>query len=116
MSRKFRRTVASTLALAMMAGTVGVMPELQFSSVVQAADAGATVSVNLTDASKTTFKPGDTFSVTCDVTDNADGFSALNAYVTYNKKALSLEKWEYATEFDFPVASAQLFDPINLIY
>ena len=111
MSRKFRRTVASTLALAMMAGTVGVMPELQFSSVVQAADAGATVSVNLTDASKTTFKPGDTFSVTCDVTDNADGFSALNAYVTYNKKALSLEKWEYATTDEDDQIHQNINDP-----
>ena len=111
MSRKFRRTVASTLALAMMAGTVGVMPELQFSSVVQAADAGATVSVNLTDSSKTTFKPGDTFSVTCDVTDNADGFSALNAYVTYNKKALSLEKWEYATTDEDDQIHQNINDP-----
>ncbi|MBR6835735.1 MAG: hypothetical protein IKM72_07000, partial [Oscillospiraceae bacterium] len=111
MSRKFRRTVASTLALAMMAGTVGVMPELQFSSVVQAADAGATVSVNLTDSSKTTFKPGDTFSVTCDVTDNADGFSALNAYVTYNKKALSIEKWEYATTDEDDELHQNINDP-----
>ena len=111
MSRKFRRTVASTLALAMMAGTVGVMPELQFSSVVQAADAGATVSVNLTDSSKTTFKPGDTFSVTCDVTDNAEGFSALNAYVTYNKKALSIEKWEYATTDEDDELHQNINDP-----
>ena len=111
MSRKFKRTVASTLALAMMAGTVGVMPELQFSSVVQAADAGATVSVNLTDSSKTTFKPGDTFSVTCDVTDNADGFSALNAYVTYNKKALSIEKWEYATTDEDDELHQNINDP-----
>ena len=111
MSRKFRRTVASTLALAMMAGTVGVMPELQFSSVVQAADAGATVSVNLTDSSKTTFKPGDTFSVTCDVTDNAEGFSALNAYVTYNKKAFSIEKWEYATTDEDDALHQNINDP-----
>ncbi len=111
MSRKFRRTVASTLALAMMTGTVGVMPELQFSSVVQAADAGATVSVNLTDSSKTTFKPGDTFSVTCDVTDNAEGFSALNAYVTYNKKALSIEKWEYATTDEDDALHQNINDP-----
>jgi hypothetical protein len=111
LSRKFRRTVASTLALAMMAGTVGVMPELPFSSVVQAADAGATVSVNLTDSSKTTFKPGDTFSVTCDVTDNAEGFSALNAYVTYNKKALSIEKWEYATTDEDDELHQNINDP-----
>jgi hypothetical protein len=82
----------------MMTGTVGIIPELPFASVVQAADTGATVSVNLADSSKKSFQPGDTFTVTCDVTDNADGFSALNAYVTYNKKAFSIEKWEYGTD------------------
>ncbi len=108
MSRKFKRTVASTLALAMMAGTVSAMPELQFSSVVQAADTGATVTVN---SEKTTFKPGDTFTVTCDVTDNAEGFSALVAWVTYNKKALELVKWEYGTTDEEDELHSNMSDP-----
>ena len=37
MSRKIRKAVASTLALAMMAGNAGVMPVLQNAVVIQAA-------------------------------------------------------------------------------
>ncbi len=94
MSRKIKRTVASTLALAMMAGSVNAMPSVQFSSIVQAADAGATVSVKLADASQTTVKPGDTVKVITEVTNNNDGFCALVAWLSYNKKAFQFVSWE----------------------
>ena len=97
MSRKFRKTVASTLALAMMAGSISSMPAVQLSSIVQAAVTGATVTVN---SETKTVKPGDTFTVTCDVTDNAEGFNALLAWLTYNQKAFEMVKWENGARDD----------------
>ena len=45
MSRKLKKIVASTLAVAMMAGTASNMPFYQYSA-VQAAEAGATGSIS----------------------------------------------------------------------
>ncbi|MBE6853312.1 MAG: hypothetical protein E7505_07520, partial [Ruminococcus sp.] len=89
MSRKFRKAVASTLALAMLAGTASSMPSIQY-SIVQAAETGATLTVN----APKTVKPGEEFSVTVDITNNADGFSGLIAWLNYDKSAFELVEWE----------------------
>jgi hypothetical protein len=89
-SRKFRKAVASTLALAMLAGTASSMPSIQYSSIVQAAETGATLTVN----APKTVKPGEEFSVTVDITNNAGGFSGLIAWLNYDMSAFELVDWE----------------------
>ena len=88
MSRKIRKAVASTLALAMMAGNVSSMPAGQLASIVQAAEAGATVSVK----APTEVKAGETFTVECNISDNADGFTALVAWINFNKDVFEKTK------------------------
>jgi len=114
-SRKIKRTVASTLALAMMAGNVSSMPAVQFSTVVQVnAAAGATVSVKMADAGQsTTVKPGDEFTVLCDVTDNADGFSALVAWLSYNQDAFEMTSWNYASDNKRDPVRKNMADPTD---
>ena len=89
MSRKLKKIVASTLAVAMMAGTVGNLPFYQ-SSVVQAAEAGATVSIS----KNLVANPGEEFTFTVDVTDNADGYSCLVAWLDIDTRYFEVVDWQ----------------------
>ena len=89
MSRKIRKVVASTLALAMMTGTAGSFPAGQF-AIINAATAEQAVSTSSVagglagptiDAGTYEVKAGDTFKVKLKATGNTDGFNALNSWL-----------------------------------
>ncbi|WP_044974951.1 cohesin domain-containing protein [Ruminococcus sp. HUN007] len=89
MSRKIRKVVASTLALAMMTGTAANFPAGQF-AVLNAATAEQAVSTSnvagglagpTIDAGTYEVKAGETFKVKIKATGNTDGFNALNTWL-----------------------------------
>ena len=90
MSRKIRKVVASTLALAMMTGTAANFPAGQFTAIINAATAEQAVSTSnvagglagpTIDAGTYEVKAGDTFKVKLKATGNTDGFNALNSWL-----------------------------------
>ena len=95
MSRKIRKAVASTLAIAMMAGNFSSMPALNLSSVVQAAEEGVTVTAV---PSTSTVKPGDEFTVALNVTNNASGFHGLIAWLNFNNEVFEFKSAAYGKE------------------
>jgi len=88
-SRKFKKVVASTLAIAMMAGTATYLPADPF-SIIQAAEAGATVSIS----KNLTANPGETFTFTIDVTNNAGGYSSLITWLDIDERYFELVEWK----------------------
>ncbi len=103
MSRKIRKVVASTLALAMMAGTVSSMPAGQFSVIINAATAdqvitktdAAGVAGPVIDAGKYEVKPGEEFTVKVKVAENSgDGFGAINAWLDVDTNVFDIVSCE----------------------
>ncbi|MDO5149562.1 MAG: cohesin domain-containing protein, partial [Oscillospiraceae bacterium] len=100
MSRKIRKAVASTLALAMMAGNAGIMPVLQNAVVIQAATSfvqpvgesnvpGGIKGLNI-DAGKYEVKAGDEFSLKVKITDNAEGFNSLLTMLEFDNDVFEI--------------------------
>ena len=100
MSRKIRKAVASTLALAMMAGNAGVMPVLQNAVVIQAATSfvqpvgesnvpGGIKGLNI-DAGKYEVKAGEEFSLKVKITDNAEGFNTLLTMLDFDNDVFEI--------------------------
>ena len=93
MSRKIRRIAATALALAMLAGSAAGFSAVQGTPVITVSAAEQAVSATKAangiagptiDAGTYKIAAGDTFKVKIKVTDNADGFNAINAWLDIN--------------------------------
>ena len=89
MSRKFRKVVASTLAIAMMAGTATYLPADPY-SIIQAAEAGPTVSIS----KDLKAKAGEEFTFTVDISNNTSGYSSLIAWLDIDLRYFEFVSWK----------------------
>ena len=93
MSRKIRKIAATALAFAMLAGSAAGFSAVQGTPVITVSAAEQAVSATKAangiagptiDAGTYKIAAGDTFKVKIKVTDNADGFNAINAWLDVN--------------------------------
>ncbi|MBQ5988279.1 MAG: hypothetical protein IJL67_02170 [Oscillospiraceae bacterium] len=93
MSRKIRKIAATALAFAMLAGSAAGFSAVQGTPVITVSAAEQAVSATKAangiagptiDAGTYKIAAGDTFKVKIKVTDNADGFNAINAWLDIN--------------------------------
>ena len=93
MSRKIRKIAATALAFAMLAGSAAGFSAVQETPVITVSAAEQAVSATKAangiagptiDAGTYKIAAGDTFKVKIKVTDNADGFNAINAWLDVN--------------------------------
>ena len=102
MSRKIRKVVASTLALAMMTGPAGSFPAIQVTQTIASAAEQAVSTTNAAggiagptvDAGVYSVKAGETFSIKLKVTNNGEGFNALNSWLDVDTNVFEIVKTE----------------------
>ncbi|WP_044974950.1 cohesin domain-containing protein [Ruminococcus sp. HUN007] len=103
MSRKLRKVVASTLALTMMTGPAGSFPALQVTQTISAASAEQVVSTTsaaggiagpTVDAGVYSVKAGETFKIKLKVTNNGEGFNALNSWLDVDTNVFEIVSME----------------------
>ena len=103
MSRKIRKVVASTLALAMMTGPAGSFPAIQVTQTITAATAEQVVSTTnaaggiagpTVDAGTYSVKAGETFKIKLKVTNNSEGFNALNSWLDVDTNVFEIVSTE----------------------